>query len=88
MRMALQMLKLCSIEAIEMMRKQLGARVEMMNDLVINQQTAISNRYAIPQAFKIIEIKNENASTKTFVLDGKLDAQPGQFLMVWLPFWP
>ena len=45
----------------------------------------VGDRYAVPQAFKIADIKNENASTKTFVLDARLDAKPGQFVMVWLP---
>ncbi len=39
----------------------------------------------LPQAFKINEIKIENASNKTFILDGLLEAEPGQFVMVWLP---
>ena len=39
----------------------------------------------LPQALPIIEIKTENATTKTFVLDGTLDAVPGQFVMAWLP---
>lgn len=43
------------------------------------------NQFALPQPLKISEIKTENASTKTFVLDGRLDARPGQFVMAWLP---
>jgi len=39
----------------------------------------------LPQAFKITGIKTENSYTKTFVLDGSLDAHPGQFVMAWLP---
>lgn len=39
----------------------------------------------LPQAFKIAEIKAENAQTNTYVLAGSLAAQPGQFVMVWLP---
>lgn len=41
-----------------------------------------------PQPLKIVEIRQENATNKTFVLDGALDAQPGQFVMAWLPGWP
>ena len=37
------------------------------------------------QTYKITEIRQENATNKTFVLNGKLDAQPGQFVMAWLP---
>lgn len=39
----------------------------------------------LPQALKISESKVENAQTKTFVLDGRLAADPGQFVMAWLP---
>jgi dihydroorotate dehydrogenase electron transfer subunit len=34
---------------------------------------------------RIDRITSENARTKTFVLDGSLDAAPGQFVMAWLP---
>jgi dihydroorotate dehydrogenase electron transfer subunit len=46
---------------------------------------AAGGQFSLPQAFKIIEIRAENAATKTFVLDGRLAAEPGQFAMVWLP---
>ena len=39
----------------------------------------------LPTATSIIEIHQENYRTKTFVLDMKLEATPGQFVMVWLP---
>ena len=39
----------------------------------------------LPQALKITNIIIENEATKTFVLDGSLEANPGQFVMVWLP---
>jgi len=39
----------------------------------------------LPQAMKIVEIRTENLKTKTFVLDGALEAVPGQFVMAWLP---
>jgi dihydroorotate dehydrogenase electron transfer subunit len=39
----------------------------------------------LPQALKISEIRTENAYTKTFVLDASLMADPGQFVMAWLP---
>jgi dihydroorotate dehydrogenase electron transfer subunit len=37
------------------------------------------------QALRIVEIRAENRQTRTFVLDGSLDATPGQFVMAWLP---
>jgi len=39
----------------------------------------------LPQAFKVVELKTENDYTKTFTLDGSLAAEPGQFVMAWLP---
>ena len=40
---------------------------------------------ALPTPFTIRAIHDENYRTKTIVLDGKLDAYPGQFVMAWLP---
>ncbi len=37
------------------------------------------------QAYRIDRVYDENYRTKTFVLDGDLEAAPGQFAMVWLP---
>lgn len=37
------------------------------------------------QVFSIARTRDENARTRTLVLDGALDAAPGQFVMVWLP---
>jgi dihydroorotate dehydrogenase electron transfer subunit len=39
----------------------------------------------LPQALKISQIIDENLTTKTFTLDGSLEARPGQFVMAWLP---
>lgn len=39
----------------------------------------------LPQGLTITAIKAENATTKTFTLDGRLSARPGQFVMAWLP---
>lgn len=39
----------------------------------------------LPQPTRILDIVQETSQVKTFVLDGKVDAQPGQFVMVWLP---
>lgn len=41
--------------------------------------------YPLPHPFPINQIISENATTKTFVLDGTLAARPGQFVMAWLP---
>jgi dihydroorotate dehydrogenase electron transfer subunit len=42
-------------------------------------------RLTLPAPFAITAIYPENYRTKTFVLDGALDASPGQFVMAWLP---
>ncbi len=39
----------------------------------------------LPQPFTITKIVDENAVTRTFILDGALAAEPGQFVMAWLP---
>ena len=39
----------------------------------------------LPRAYRIIEIQRENATTRTFAFDARWRAQPGQFLMAWLP---
>ncbi len=39
----------------------------------------------LPQAMRIERITTENDRAKTFVLDGRLEAAPGQFVMAWLP---
>jgi dihydroorotate dehydrogenase electron transfer subunit len=40
---------------------------------------------ALPTPFPIRSIQEENYRTKSFVLDGRLEAYPGQFVMAWLP---
>jgi dihydroorotate dehydrogenase electron transfer subunit len=39
----------------------------------------------LPRPFKIAAVRQENALTRSLVLDGSLDAVPGQFVMAWLP---
>lgn len=43
------------------------------------------NRFTLPTAARISAIEHDNYRTKTFVLDARLDATPGQFAMTWLP---
>jgi dihydroorotate dehydrogenase electron transfer subunit len=62
-----------------------------MNDVIaptIAQREAYAPGRAqlgLPTAFRIVEITQDNYRTKTLVLDGELDAVPGQFVMAWLP---
>ena len=39
----------------------------------------------LPQAYRIIEIRVENSTVRSFVLDGAMACAPGQFVMAWLP---
>jgi dihydroorotate dehydrogenase electron transfer subunit len=39
----------------------------------------------LPEMAKIVEIVDENPYVKTFFLNRRIDAKPGQFVMVWLP---
>ena len=44
-----------------------------------------NTQYALPTRVRILDIQTDNYRTKTFVLDARLDAYPGQFVMAWLP---
>jgi len=52
-----------------------------------NRESEMAFRYhgSRHRALHIVEIRLENAYTQTFVLDGELEAEPGQFVMAWLP---
>lgn len=47
------------------------------------QEKALQGRF--PQAYRIASVRQETPRVRTFVLDGSLAAQPGQFVMAWLP---
>ncbi len=38
-----------------------------------------------PRAFRVAQVRQETPRVRTFVLEGRLEAQPGQFVMAWLP---
>jgi dihydroorotate dehydrogenase electron transfer subunit len=40
---------------------------------------------SLPQAARIVSLTDENPQIRTFVLDLRLEAEPGQFVMAWLP---
>lgn len=42
----------------------------------------MKNKY---NTVKIIKIENETVKVKNFILDARIKARPGQYLMVWLP---
>jgi len=39
----------------------------------------------LPQLTKITRVIEENAQVRTFVLEATVEADPGQFIMIWLP---
>lgn len=41
--------------------------------------------FELPRMTRIVEVIRETPLVKTFVLDSEIDAQPGQFIMLWLP---
>ncbi len=41
--------------------------------------------FTLPTAATITHVQTDNYRTKTFVLDARLDAYPGQFIMAWQP---
>lgn len=40
---------------------------------------------SLPRTFTITDIRQETPAVRRYVLDGSLDAGPGQFVMAWLP---
>ncbi len=44
-----------------------------------------NSQLALPTQARILDVQTDNYRTKTFVLDARLDAYPGQFVMAWLP---
>lgn len=59
--------------------------IKMNTNKTVSTTKQATNKHHLPHALKIIDVKTENATTKTFTLDGNLNAIPGQFVMVWLP---
>ena len=39
----------------------------------------------LPRAYRIREVRVETPTIRSFILDGQTAAQPGQFVMAWLP---
>jgi dihydroorotate dehydrogenase electron transfer subunit len=44
-----------------------------------------ASEMSLPQAARIVSTMNENDRIRTLVLDRRMVAEPGQFVMVWLP---
>ncbi len=39
----------------------------------------------LPRAYRVARVEPENENTNTYIMEGSLDATPGQFVMAWLP---
>jgi dihydroorotate dehydrogenase electron transfer subunit len=39
----------------------------------------------LPRRYEIVEVRVENPTVRTYVLDGAMTAGPGQFVMAWIP---
>ena len=48
-------------------------------------RTVHADNLRLPTAVRILDVRQENYRTRTFTLDLALDAEPGQFVMAWLP---
>jgi dihydroorotate dehydrogenase electron transfer subunit len=51
----------------------------------MGRPSTIGARNGLPQAYTIGEVQVENPTIRTYVLDGRMEAVPGQFVMAWLP---
>ncbi len=43
------------------------------------------HRLTLPTPARVLDVRQDNYRTRTFTLDARLDAAPGQFVMAWLP---
>lgn len=53
-----------------------------------NTKPRISNAWwagGRPRALRVVRVDSESPRVKTLVLDARVEAQPGQFVMAWLP---
>jgi dihydroorotate dehydrogenase electron transfer subunit len=39
----------------------------------------------LPRAYRVVQVRVENPTVRSFILDGTVHATPGQFVMAWLP---
>jgi dihydroorotate dehydrogenase electron transfer subunit len=52
---------------------------------MMQQSASATIEPGLPRAVRIRAIRRENARTRTYLLDGAVQAAPGQFVMAWLP---
>ncbi|MBN1937063.1 MAG: dihydroorotate dehydrogenase electron transfer subunit [Anaerolineae bacterium] len=45
----------------------------------------LDERGHLPEPYRIVDIRQENPTVRSFVLDGALALDPGRFVMAWLP---
>lgn len=67
------------------MNKQLAPPTNGAKMSLAPEGSGHSGSILLPTPFPVRSVETDNYRTKTIVLDGSLDATPGQFVMAWLP---
>jgi dihydroorotate dehydrogenase electron transfer subunit len=62
-----------------------SAQPQHRNPSSITNQPSPDIALDLPRSARIVEIRRETPLVKTFVFDTDIDAQPGQFIMLWIP---
>jgi dihydroorotate dehydrogenase electron transfer subunit len=62
-----------------------SAQPQHCNPSTITNQLSPNTALELPRSARIVEIRRETPLVKTFVFDTDIDAQPGQFIMLWIP---
>ncbi|MGQ9814620.1 MAG: iron-sulfur cluster-binding protein [Candidatus Roseilinea sp.] len=57
----------------------------LSSDILGVSQAPGASALELPRMSRIVEIRRETPLVKTFVLDCDIDAEPGQFILLWLP---
>jgi dihydroorotate dehydrogenase electron transfer subunit len=62
-----------------------SAQPQHFDPSTITRQPSPNTALELPRSARIVEIRRETPLVKTFVFDTDIDAQPGQFIMLWIP---
>ncbi len=60
-------------------------RSSVSSQRTVQHASPVARSFHLPTPVAIRAVETDNYRTKTFVLDASLDAEPGQFVMAWLP---
>lgn len=76
----------CCVTHVELTGPPSAATMWALHPVHQKESAAVlATRLTLPTPFTVRTVEPDNYRTKTFVLDGSLDAVPGQFVMAWLP---